>query len=212
VRVTLTTGYNRVRRNWAGGAKRPLELISRIPIRPVRVKQITACHPHASVGLRLAGGLDEGVPHGGVRGGRTVLMVMLRAPIPISSLSDRCAATTDGIFSMGSPIPINTTLDTRCPKCSWMLSTCQKPPSRQLRASVPCVRGRVSRVSPPYRPKEDGLAYPADTSRTNLANALSLLSTWRLSKPTPYVSHGKQPNQAGMYTFRVIELSLGGKH
>ena len=39
-----------------------------------------------------------------------------------------------------------------------------------------------SRASPPYRPREDGLAHPADPSRTNLAAALDLLSTWRLSK------------------------------
>jgi hypothetical protein len=29
-----------------------------------------------------------------------------------------------------------------------------------------------SRVSQPHRPREDGIAYPADTSRTNLASAL----------------------------------------
>jgi hypothetical protein len=40
-----------------------------------------------------------------------------------------------------------------------------------------------SRASPPHRPREDGLAHPADSSRTNLAAALGLLSRWRLSKP-----------------------------
>ena len=33
-----------------------------------------------------------------------------------------------------------------------------------------------SRVSPPHRPREDGLAHPVDTSRSNLAAALGLLS------------------------------------
>jgi hypothetical protein len=40
-----------------------------------------------------------------------------------------------------------------------------------------------SRASPPHRPREDELGHPADTSRTNLAAALGLLSRWRLSKP-----------------------------
>ena len=31
--------------------------------------------------------------------------------------------------------------------------------------------------------REDGLVYPADTSRTNLSASLALLSRWRLSKP-----------------------------
>ncbi len=37
-------------------------------------------------------------------------------------------------------------------------------------------------MSPPHRQREDGPAYPVDTSRFNLAAALGLLST-RLSKP-----------------------------
>jgi hypothetical protein len=36
-----------------------------------------------------------------------------------------------------------------------------------------------SRASPPHRPREGGLAHPADTSRTNLAEALGLLSRRR---------------------------------
>jgi hypothetical protein len=40
-----------------------------------------------------------------------------------------------------------------------------------------------SRAPPPHRPREDGLADPAGTSRSNLAAALGLLSRWRLSKP-----------------------------
>jgi hypothetical protein len=35
----------------------------------------------------------------------------------------------------------------------------------------------------PHRPREGGLAHTADTSSTNLAAALSLLSRWRRSKP-----------------------------
>ena len=41
-----------------------------------------------------------------------------------------------------------------------------------------------SRVSPPHRPREDGLTRPADTSRSNIASALGLLSR-RLSEPSP---------------------------
>jgi hypothetical protein len=40
-----------------------------------------------------------------------------------------------------------------------------------------------SRAWTPHRPREYGLAHPADTSRPNLATALALLSRWRLSKP-----------------------------
>jgi hypothetical protein len=39
------------------------------------------------------------------------------------------------------------------------------------------------RVSPPHRPREYGLAYPAGASRSNLAAALGLLPRWRLSNP-----------------------------
>jgi hypothetical protein len=38
-------------------------------------------------------------------------------------------------------------------------------------------------ASPPHMPREDGLAHPAEPSRSNLAAALCLLSRWRLSKP-----------------------------
>jgi hypothetical protein len=38
-------------------------------------------------------------------------------------------------------------------------------------------------VSPPHRPREDGLAHPAHTSISNLAAALGLPPRWRLSKP-----------------------------
>jgi hypothetical protein len=40
-----------------------------------------------------------------------------------------------------------------------------------------------SRASPPHMPREDGRVHTADSSITNLADALSLLSMWRLSKP-----------------------------
>jgi hypothetical protein len=40
-----------------------------------------------------------------------------------------------------------------------------------------------SRASPYYMPREDGLAHPADSSRSNPANALGVLSRRRLSKP-----------------------------
>jgi hypothetical protein len=40
-----------------------------------------------------------------------------------------------------------------------------------------------TRASPPHGPLEDGLNHPADASRSNLADALNLLSRCRLSKP-----------------------------
>jgi hypothetical protein len=43
-------------------------------------------------------------------------------------------------------------------------------------------RGRVEECRHPHRPREDGLAHPADASRSSLADALALLSKWRLSK------------------------------
>jgi hypothetical protein len=54
------------------------------------------------------------------------------------------------------------------------------------RVSVASSSGPVegSRASPTHRPREDGLTHPADTSRSNLADALGLLSSWRLSKPS----------------------------
>jgi hypothetical protein len=51
--------------------------------------------------------------------------------------------------------------------------------------SVPAAPVEGSRASPPHRPREDWLAHCADTSRTNRAAALALLSRWRLSKPWP---------------------------
>jgi hypothetical protein len=50
--------------------------------------------------------------------------------------------------------------------------------------SFVCGSWESSRAWPPHRPREDGLAHPADTSRSNLAAALGLLSRW-LSKPFP---------------------------
>jgi hypothetical protein len=43
--------------------------------------------------------------------------------------------------------------------------------------------GGGCRASPFHVPREDGPAHPDATSRTNLAAASGLLSTWRLSKP-----------------------------
>jgi hypothetical protein len=55
---------------------------------------------------------------------------------------------------------------------------------------------RVSRSS--HRPREDELAHPAHTSRSNLASALGLLSSgtrvafeWRLSKPQPSLASSR---------------------
>jgi hypothetical protein len=52
-----------------------------------------------------------------------------------------------------------------------------------LRVSVPSVES--SGMFPPHRPRENGHAHPADTSRSNLASALGLLSRWRLSTDVP---------------------------
>jgi hypothetical protein len=38
----------------------------------------------------------------------------------------------------------------------------------------------------PHRPREDGLTHPADTSRSNLAAALALLSRWRLQTSSTF--------------------------
>jgi hypothetical protein len=45
-------------------------------------------------------------------------------------------------------------------------------------------RGESCGASPLHRPREDGLTYPADTSRTNLAAALGVLPRWRLQTLT----------------------------
>ena len=49
---------------------------------------------------------------------------------------------------------------------------------------------KSSRGSRPHRPREDGLAHPAHTSRSNLASALALLSMW-LSKPSTLVESSR---------------------
>ena len=51
------------------------------------------------------------------------------------------------------------------------------------RVSIPAAPVESSRASPAHMPREDGFAHPADTSRSNLAAALALLSRLRLSKP-----------------------------
>ena len=48
---------------------------------------------------------------------------------------------------------------------------------------LPAASMESSRASSPRGLLEDGLAHRADTSRSNLAAALALLSRWRLSKP-----------------------------
>jgi hypothetical protein len=53
-------------------------------------------------------------------------------------------------------------------------------------------RWKRRRLYSPHRPREGGLAYPADTSRTNLAAALALRSRWRLSKPLLWTINPKQ--------------------
>jgi hypothetical protein len=46
-----------------------------------------------------------------------------------------------------------------------------------LGVQFPTAPVESSRASPPHRPRENRLAHSADTSRSNLADALSLLST-----------------------------------
>jgi hypothetical protein len=41
--------------------------------------------------------------------------------------------------------------------------------------SVSSDAAESSRSSPPYRPREDGLAHPTNTSRSNLAACLALV-------------------------------------
>jgi hypothetical protein len=48
----------------------------------------------------------------------------------------------------------------------------------ELGLRLPAAPVESSRASPPLRPREDGLNHPADTLRTNLADALALLSRW----------------------------------
>jgi hypothetical protein len=44
-----------------------------------------------------------------------------------------------------------------------------------------------SRASPPHRPRDDGLAHPADSSRSNLASTLGLLSrAAAFQTPSPF--------------------------
>jgi hypothetical protein len=53
-----------------------------------------------------------------------------------------------------------------------------------------------SSASPPHRPREDGLARPADTSRPNLAAALALLSSG--GSPNPSVVAGASVDSTGL--------------
>lgn len=53
-----------------------------------------------------------------VLGTPTVEMVMCLAPILMSSFRALNAATTDGRFSSGSPMPMKTMLETRSLNCS----------------------------------------------------------------------------------------------
>mmetsp|Transcript_32005 Transcript_32005/g.101918 ORF Transcript_32005/g.101918 Transcript_32005/m.101918 type:complete len:241 (-) Transcript_32005:337-1059(-) len=81
----------------------------------------------------------------------TVEIVMLRAPMPTSTLRARCAAMTPRRLSRGSPIPMNTTLDTRRPKWASMVSTWSTIScGRRLRAKPPLpVAQNVQRMGHP---------------------------------------------------------------
>jgi hypothetical protein len=67
-------------------------------------------------------------------------------------------------------------------RCTTLQVTPSSPHPNPL-VSVPAEFAESSRASPPHRALENELARPADTSRTNLADALGLLSSWRLSNP-----------------------------
>ena len=69
-------------------------------------------------------------------------------------------------------------------RCTTLQVTPSSPhPNPNPLVSVPAEFAESSRASPPHRALENELARPADTSRTNLADALGLLSSWRLSNP-----------------------------
>jgi hypothetical protein len=54
-----------------------------------------------------------------------------------------------------------------------------------------------SRASPPHRLREEGLAHPADASRSNLAAALALLSEVAAFHSFPYPSPNPTPPRRG---------------
>jgi pimeloyl-ACP methyl ester carboxylesterase len=64
----------------------------------------------------------------------------------------------------------------------------------QVQVGVPLF---CSRASLPHRPREDGLEYPADSSRTNLASVLGLLARWRLSQKPLGVAWSCRETQGG---------------
>jgi hypothetical protein len=64
-----------------------------------------------------------------------------------------------------------------------------------------------SRASPPHRPREDRLTHPADTSRSNIAEALGLLSRWRLSKSLNFERSHHVPTIPSLFSFS-LSLSL----
>ena len=66
---------------------------------------------------------------------------------------------------------------------SSLLHTHTPPTHRHERVSVSSEEG--SRASPPHRPRANELAHPADTSRSNLAEALGLLSSGFPNLKTP---------------------------
>jgi hypothetical protein len=60
------------------------------------------------------------------------------------------------------------------------------PPQCSVSDSTQWRRGfRFGRASPPHRPREDGLAHPADTSISNIASALALLRGGGFPTPSP---------------------------
>jgi hypothetical protein len=79
-----------------------------------------------------------------------------------------------GWFDTSSYMPMHSSTATnRCPLSGSCVVACADVGSP---ASYRGAGFTVSRASPPHRPREEGLAHPADTSRTNLAAALGLLS------------------------------------
>jgi hypothetical protein len=73
------------------------------------------------------------------------------------------------------------------------LNSCHRGPTTAEAKRKRFSRVLGSRASPPHVPREEGLAHPADPSRSNLAAALGLLSRWRLSQPFARCTHSPTP-------------------
>ena len=119
-------------------------------------------------------------------------MVMWRAPIPTSALSASCARGTLGTLSSGSPIPIDTTLVTRVPKCSssettWSTISC----GARLRAKPPLpVAQNVHRIGQPTCEETHAVSlfFPFSVAGMPTVSTTRVSSRRRRSFATPSVA------------------------